>query len=114
MSELSQEADRVARESVNVIFNVGGKDVTVNEGDVYVFDVPMKTRAGHVHEVGSTLTVLAKTNIPAWGEVSQSKSNWYCETQYGKTIWTTLEQCISRRVMHKMELDGRSSSTPIL
>jgi hypothetical protein len=108
MTDLEEEVSTAASGSFNVVPNYRDEIVTVSVGDVYEFVVPMSTRAGHVHMKGSTLTVLAKTPLIAWGERSASGFNWYCETTHGRSIWTSLEQCISRRTMAKIASNGQA------
>lgn len=75
----------------------------VREGDVYQFLCDMSTRAGHIHPAGSLLHVVQQTRDAPHGEVSQSGSNWLCRTERGASIWATLEQCIGRGLLVKVE-----------
>jgi hypothetical protein len=77
----------------------------VKPGDVYVFQHPVGTRAGHVHSRGTELKVLDSTTKCRHGEISQSGRNWVCESIYGVSEWATLEQCISRGLLAKKKAE---------
>ena len=71
-------------------------------GDTYEFLDNMITRAGHVHPKGSLLYVHDFTLKTPHDEISESGRNWICRTDFGISIWATLEQCISRRLLKKV------------
>ena len=73
-------------------------DVKVKVGDLYQFTSKMWTRAGHAHEHGSYLYVFAHTTQPVFDEIGQN-GNWWCLTKHGASPWTTLESCISRKLL---------------
>ena len=79
-----------------------GVKVDVQSGDVYEFLCNMSTRAGHTHPRGSRLYVHDRTTDPSFGEISESGYNWYCRTDFGISVWATLESCISRRLLKKV------------
>lgn len=96
------EAQEIAKKSYNIINNKKKEKIYINVGSVYKFCFPTSTRSHELYNIGDTITVIGYTNLPAWGEISQSGFNWYCETKYGKSLWTTLENCISRRILVKV------------
>jgi hypothetical protein len=75
----------------------------VREGDCYRFEYNMETRAGHVHPDGSLLHVVQATQDCPHGEISQSGTNWLCKTEFGVGIWATLEQCIARGLLVRVD-----------
>ncbi len=87
---------------MKVIYNVYNNMPAVQEGDTYKFMYDVDTRAGHTHKEGSLLHVLESTTSAPYGEVGESGSNWVCKTEFGTSIWSTLEQCISRDMLKKV------------
>ena len=75
----------------------------VREGDVYRFECDMSTRAGHVHPAGTLLHVVQATRDCPHDEISESGSNWLCRTDHGASLWATLEQCIARGVIVRVD-----------
>lgn len=82
------------------------RSVEVAAGDVYVFIYDMETRAGHTYPRNSILRVLEATDKAPHGEIGEVGHNWVCRTDYGTSIWATLEQCVSRDLFHKLECDS--------
>lgn len=75
----------------------------VRPGEIYVLQCVMSTRAGHNHELGSELHVLDFTTKTPHGEISASGRNWVCQSIYGISVWATLESCISRGLLVKLD-----------
>ena len=90
------------RSKPKVISNLGVK-VQVQSGDTWKFLCNMSTRAGHVHPKGSLLHVHDKTTEAPHGEIGESGFNWWCRTEFGLSIWATLEQCIARGLLKKVD-----------
>ena len=91
------------RKTIVVIDNSSHHPVPpVAPGDIYTFRYEMSTRAGHIHEKGSVITVLNGTKKAPHGEISASGTNWICQTKFGEGCWATLEQCISRGLLEKI------------
>jgi hypothetical protein len=76
----------------------------VQFGDKYEWTKTVSCRSGAIQEEGSIIEVLDSTRTCAWGEISESGWNWICRTADGLVSeWSTLEQCISRGVLRKVE-----------
>ena len=93
-----------SRQTIKVIPNTmssSNPNPVVKDGDVYVFNQPMNTRAGHVHQKNSIIFVLKSTTETPHNEISASGNNWICSTKFGIGCWATLESCISRGVLDK-------------
>ena len=76
--------------------------IKVAPGDTYEFTADISTRAGHIHPKGSRLFVHDPTTDSPNDEIGPRGMNWYCRTQFGISIWTTLEHCIERGVLRKV------------
>jgi hypothetical protein len=79
------------------------KTVNVSEGDTYEFLDNVSTRAGHVHPKGSMLFVHDRTRSTPHDEIGPRGYNWICRTQFGISVWATLEHCIERGLLKKLE-----------
>lgn len=75
----------------------------VQSGDIYRFAMDVSTRAGHTHPAGSLLHVHDPTTRSPHGEISESGRNWICRTDFGISCWATLEQCIGRGLLEKVD-----------
>lgn len=80
-----------------------GEVAPVQAGQSYEFLFDMSTRAGHVHPKGSILHVEDSTTSTPHHELSASGKNWICRTDFGTSVWATLEQCISRGAFKLMK-----------
>lgn len=91
------------RETIMVIENHFTHPVPpVAPGDIYTFVCDMGTRSGYTHVAGSVVTVQNGTKETPYGEISASGTNWICQTKFGTSCWSTLEQCISRGLLNKI------------
>lgn len=80
------------------------KKISVRTGDVYQFAIGVSTRAGNIHQPGTLLVVQNRTKETPFGEVGPRGVNWQCITEYGSSIWATLESSIERgllRLVHR-------------
>jgi hypothetical protein len=75
----------------------------VKSGDVYEFARDIATRAGHTHAKGSLLNVHDATKDTPFGEISGSGTNWLCSTDFGISVWSTLESCVALGKLKKVE-----------
>ena len=73
--------------------------------DMYVFQCDVYCRDGSILSKGSRLTVILPTHEVPYGEIGPRGVNWICDAENGRTIWATLEQCISRGLL-KLECRG--------
>lgn len=102
--------------SPTVIPNLNGIKPLVQAGDCYQLVYDMSTRAGHFLLKGSCLYVIESTREVPFGEISESGLNWRCMTQnsapcsngsyftsIGISVWATLEQCLSRGLLVRVE-----------
>ena len=87
-----------------VISNLG-RPIVVAPGEVYEFLYNVSTRAGDRHLKGSQLTVVEKTTEFPHGEIGEAGHNWVCETQFGTSVWATLEQCIARDLFKRVVVE---------
>jgi hypothetical protein len=76
--------------------------VRVEEGDAYVFQDDVSTRAGFVHPKGSLLFVHDRTGSAPHDEVGPRGHNWICRTQFDVSVWATLEHCIERGLLKRL------------
>ena len=91
------------RETIKVIENHNLLPAPpVAPGDIYTFVCNMGTRSGYIHTAGSVITVQNGTKEAPYGEISVSGTNWICQTKFGTSCWSTLEQCISRGLLNKI------------
>lgn len=73
------------------------------EGETYEFLDNVSTRAGHVHPKGSLLFICDRTGMTPHFEVGPRGYNWVCRTQFSVSVWATLEHCIERKLLRKLE-----------
>jgi hypothetical protein len=73
--------------------------IQVKSGQVYIFIKEMHSRDGNVHPKDSRLHVHDSTTDAPFDEVGPNDLNWYCRTQFGVSIWSTLEHCIERGIL---------------
>ena len=92
-----------------VVSNLG-KNIQVKAGEVYEFSHNTSTRAGHVHPKGSLVVVLRHTDEAPYGEIGEN-GNWVCQTQFGISVWSTLEQGIARGLYKKVEISDMPKIT---
>ncbi len=85
---------------LKVITNLG-QTIRGQSGDVYEFTSTISTRAGHLHPCGSLLYVHDHTQEAPHDEIGEN-GNWWCRTDFGLSIWATLEQCIARGLLKKV------------
>lgn len=75
----------------------------VKIGDVYEVVVGgVECRNGLTHRMGEQLIVCEKTNDTPYDEVGPYGYNWYVQSKYDKTVWATLESCIERKLLKKI------------
>lgn len=76
----------------------------VKFGDKYEWQMTVGCRSGAIQEEGSIIEVLDSSRACVFGEISESGWNWICRTADGLVSeWSTLELCISRGVLRKVE-----------
>lgn len=75
------------------------KKISVRTGDVYQFTTGVSTRAGHNHYPDTLLVVQARITGAPHGEIGPRGYNWQCISQYGSSVWATLESCIERGML---------------
>lgn len=78
------------------------RTVCVSEGETYVFQESVSTRAGFVHPKGSLLFVHDRTGHVPHGEIGPRGHNWLCRTQFDISVWATLEHCIERGLLKRL------------
>ena len=88
---------------LRVIHNLGPVERPVQVGDVYRCTYGLQTRTGHFYPKGSWIQVVGPTTDAPFGEIGESGVNWVCRTTKGESVWATLEQCLSRRVIQLVE-----------
>lgn len=76
--------------------------VQVQSGETYEFQYDVSTRAGHVHGEGTHLHVHDSTKETPFDEIGPYDLNWYCRTEFGISVWATLESCIERGLLKKV------------
>ncbi len=81
----------------------------VRSGDWYVFERDLLTRGGDIIPKGSMLEVIEPTGQIPYGDVGPMGHNWLCVASNGRTIWATLEWCISADIVSFVQtgLDNR-------
>lgn len=80
---------------------VPSMDVIVRTGDVYICLTNLKTRAGHTHPEGALVRVIDQTGMTPHREITDRGYNWVCKTDFGISVWATLEACIGRGYMER-------------
>lgn len=90
---------------LRIIHNLGPVERPVQAGDTYRFTYGMQTRTGQFYPKGTWIQVLRPTNETPAGEIGESGVNWVCRTNLGDSVWATLEQCLSRRVIQLVSAD---------
>lgn len=88
---------------VHIIPNIGPLPWEVQPGDIYEFRSNMYCRDGNVYHIGDRLFVRYRTLETPHGEIGEANRNWVCDTQYGSSVWATLEQCVSRGLFKKVD-----------
>lgn len=89
-------------EQVRFLSAHSAERVHVRSGDTYVFTCDCSTRAGHVHPRDSLLYVHDSTTDAPFDEIGPKGINWWCRTQFGISVWATLEQCIERGILKRL------------
>lgn len=75
----------------------------VASGEEYEFTRDIAARDGKIHLKGSRLYIHDATTDIHYGEISDSGSNWWCRTDHGISVWTTVEQCVAMGKLRKVE-----------
>jgi hypothetical protein len=71
-------------------------------GEVYQFMHDCSTRAGHIHPRGSLLYLEYKTTETPFDEIGPEGYNWMCRNSFGRSIWSTVESCIERKILKRV------------
>jgi hypothetical protein len=87
---------------VKVIPNVRNDPVTVQPNYVYEFACDMSSRSGVMYKAGDEIRVVEATQSTPHNEIGVSGCNWICETKHGRSVWATLEQCVSRGMLRQI------------
>jgi hypothetical protein len=98
-----ESADSRVIQKVNFLEPRSAEKIQVRSGDTYVFTCDVSTRAGHMHPRGSLLYVHDATQSTPHNEIGPHGSNWICRTQFSVSVWATLEQCIERGLMKRLQ-----------
>lgn len=77
--------------------------IVVERGDVYVWQDDIHCRDGSIMKAGSLVRVIHATQSTPYDEIGPNDCNWVCEADNGTTIWATLEACIARGLLVKLE-----------
>lgn len=86
-------------------------EVSVAPGETYRFTTSVRTRAGQVYREGNLLHVHDPTQETPFGEMSGNGCNWICRGDYGISVWSTLESCIARGLLVRVEDEQHLSGT---
>lgn len=89
-------------QQVQFLNTLSASKIQVRAGDVYVFMTNCSTRAGHIHPKDSLLYVHDNTGATPHDEIGPHGTNWLCRTQFGVSVWATLEQCIERGILKRL------------
>lgn len=79
-------------------------NAVVEEGEIYCFTQPVKTRGDKVHSTGEYLLVLARSECDAFGEMGPNGCTWTCQTKHEISRWATLEACIDRGMLKRVTM----------
>lgn len=77
--------------------------IVVEEGDTYEWLHDVGTRSGTTMTRGSTIKVVAATQWTPHDEIGPTGCNWLCDAVNGRSVWATLEHCIARRLLKKVD-----------
>jgi hypothetical protein len=88
---------------VKVVPNVSNEPVTVQPDFIYEFVCDMSARSGVTHKNGDTIKVIEATQATPHNEIGISGCNWICETKHGRSVWSSLEHCISRGMIRRLK-----------
>lgn len=80
-----------------------GQEILVHEGDEYRWLECVSCRDGSVQHSGTILKVIKQTLLTPHDEVGPHGHNWLCDASNGRTVWATLESCIARGLLKKIE-----------
>ena len=82
------------------------KHPQVMSGDVYEVLIPKLTcRSGLVHLKGDRLIVMRHTKEAPHNEVGPLGYNWIVKTKHDVSVWATLESCITRGLIQKVNAE---------
>ncbi len=85
------------------IYPASAESIYPQAGEVYQFEMPVSTRAGHYFMPGDLLYIHEATEETPYGEIGPRGMNWICRTRFGVSVWSTLESCIERGLLSRVE-----------
>jgi hypothetical protein len=73
----------------------------VNVGDEFIFLYDISCRNGKIVPKGSKCKVIEYTGMTPHNEIMDRGYNLLIETVHGVSVWSTFEQCVSRKLLDK-------------
>ncbi len=77
--------------------------IKVLPGDHYLWQHTVSCRSGLSHKKGTGLFVWLATQDAPHDEKTDHGTQWVCQTNLDTSVWATLESCIHRGLLKKVE-----------